>query len=203
MRLRVVALAMAAALVGLGTVPARAQNPYHYEVDFGRAAFAVWEEPRTESFGFAFVAQGVVYNSDLGGQPMVGEIGCASVSNATTSTFGCGPLSSFSINDDLGAARGKGTFDALTFDPKTGNNIRRGKISIDLAWTATGDSRPHGDGGYFVDGTDVGFGTGPAIAREAHKVKGRILRSPLGRGPSRLVDGQIIVGSSISLDFGG
>lgn len=181
--------------------PARAQGVYS-EVEFGRAAFAYWEDFANQRYAYVLAGQGVLYNSDLG-EPLVGEIGCAAVVNATRAAFGCGPLSSFAISDDLGSASGKGTFDALVYDQRSGAMTRNGKISFDATWKATGDVVPRAQGGYFVFGgglVEAYVATAP-VGRDAHGgINGGVTSSPAGRSPrGSPTGGAILAGSDITI----
>ena len=184
MRVRLLAFSLLTASLTIGSMaPARAQGTF-YEVAFGRAAFAFWEDFANERFAFMAVGQGVLYNSDVG-EPLVGEFGCAAVGTMEKAAFGCGPLASFAIADDLSTASGKGTFDATIFDFETGESTGKGKISFSGRWKATSDASPHVEGGYMFDGGEgfVGTYTGAEIHRHAEGgVKGGVTRSPLGPG---------------------
>lgn len=188
----------------LGTpAPARARGAF-YEVAFGRAAFAFWEDFAHERFAFMVAGQGVLYNSDIG-EPIVGELGCAAVGTMERAAFGCGNLSAFAMDDDLGTASGKGTFDAMVFDFESGKATKKGKVSFTGTWKAMSDPTLHGEGGYHFDagGGFVGAFAGAEIFRDAHGgVKGAVTRSPLGRSPNGPPDGAAIVfGPSLGFEL--
>ena len=149
MRARTAWLVALALLVPIGVAqPARAQAAYYW-LELGRTAFAVWEDKSTQSFALVVVGEGIIIN---GGEPLVGEVGCAHVENAERAAYACGELSHLDINDDLGTATAGGTFAAEVFDFKTERTRKHGTISLSGTWTAQGLLRPSARGRYVADG---------------------------------------------------
>lgn len=206
MRRRLLGVALLAFSLTLGTItPARAQEAF-VEVGFARGAFIVWENTKAQVFGFAFVGQGVLYNADVG-EPLVGDFGCAGIGDDRkgVGVFGCGELSKFSIDDDLGAAMGKGSFDATIFDFESGKAKPGGKIAFEAAWKASGDPAPRYDQGSHVESSFVGVFVEPdVLARDATDgAKGRVTASTVGPGPKQVVEAATFLGGTFTVELHG
>lgn len=179
-------------------IPGNAQGVY-YSLELGRAAIAVLEDPAAQSFALIMAGEGVVHSADED-EPFVGEVGCASVENAERAAFACGELAAFTIDDDLGAATARATWDATVFEFETGKTARSGKISFSASWRSTSDPRPRTGGQYFLDGPFVHAATDAAIARDAlGGTYGSVSATRIGRGPRKPIDAQILMGTSVGV----
>lgn len=195
---RVILLGIVLPLVAWTALPAAAQE-VHFEIAFGRAAVAFWEDHEAETFGLVVAGQGVLYNSDTGG-PLVGNVGCAAVGTFEKHAFGCGELSDFSIDSDLGTAAATGKLNALVFDAGS-LKASSSAISFSVDWKATTDPSPRSHAGYYAD--DFGLGThfGAEVVRYAiDGTKGRVSAVGMGRNPSELVDAAILAGPNLWFD---
>jgi hypothetical protein len=187
----------------LGTVATANSREVFYEIDLGRAAIAFWEDHDAETFAFVVAGQGLIHNSDVG-RPLIGNVGCAGVGNATKGSFGCGELEAFSIDDDLGTASAKGVFDALIFDFETAKTLGGGTISLAVTWKASGDLMPRVQGGYYGEPSFLGVYTSAEVMRFATDgTKGRVAASGMGRAPSDLVDAATLAGPNVMFDLHG
>lgn len=204
MRRRLVVVTLLALSMVLGSLtPARSQGVF-YEIGVARGAFAFWEDQRAHVFAFAFAGQGVLYNADVG-EPLVGDVGCAGIGNEERGVFGCGELSEFSIDDDLGAANGKGSFDGTIFEFESGKSKPGGKISFEADWKATGDPAPRYDQGSHVEPSFAGVFIEPdVVARDASDgVKGKVTSSSVGPGPTRVVEAATFFGGLLAVELHG
>ena len=197
----IVVLSVAFPLVLGSMTPAKAQD-VHYEVDLGRAAIAYWEDHKTERFAFVVAGQGLIYNSDIG-EPLVGNVGCAAVGTFEKSVFGCGELSDFSIDADLGTASATAKIDALVFDVESAA-ATPSTISFSVDWKASDNFTPRTHGGYYGESSFLGGYFGAEVARYATEgTKGRVAAAGMGRNPSHLVDAATLVGPNVWVDVAG
>ncbi len=204
MRGRIAGIVVLAISLASGTVtPARAQGVF-YEVGLARGAFALWEHPKAQKFAFAFAGQGVFYNADVGG-PLIGDVGCAGFGDDKRGVFGCGELSEFSIDDDLGTASGKGSFEATIFEFESGKTSPGGTVSFAATWKASGDPRPFAGGGFHFEPSFAGvFVESDVVGRDASDgVKGRVTSTKLGPGPTQLHDAATFIGDTVGLELHG
>lgn len=194
-----VALALLS-LLGM-TTPAHAQ-PVYYWLEFGRAAFASWEDRPSKSFALVWAGQGVIHQTQQD-EPLVGEVGCAQVEDGNSAAFGCGELSAFTIDDNLGTAAARGIFDAEVFDLRT-EKTKPGKISFSVSWKASaGNPRPRVSSRYQFQGVYF-VGTDAGIARDAsRRVTGGVTASAVGRGPRQVLDARIQIGGDAGIVFAG
>lgn len=196
---RIILLGIVLPLVAWTAPPAAAQE-VHFEIAFGRAAVAFWEDHQAETFGFVVAGQGVLYTSDAG-RPLVGDVGCAAVGTFERHAFGCGELSDFAIDTDLGTAAATGKLDALVFDEGSAR-ASSSAISFSVDWKATSDPSPRSHAGYYADDLFVGTYLGAEVARYAiDGTKGHVSAPGTGRNPSELVDAAILVGPNFWVDL--
>ncbi len=200
MRTRLIILLSVALPLAVWTAPPATAQDVHFEVAFGRAAIAFWEDHEAETFAFVVAGQGVIYNSDAG-RPLVGNVGCAAVGTFEESAFGCGELSAFSIDTDLGAASATGKLDALIFDAESAK-ASPSTISFSVDWKASADPAPRSHAGYYADDFFLGTYFGAEVARYAiDGTKGRVAAPGMGRNPSELVDAATLVGPNFWVDL--
>jgi hypothetical protein len=165
MRLRFLVLIVFVPFLTLGNAtPSVAQGPF-YEFGVGRGALVFGENPRAHTFAFAFAAQGFFYSANAE-DPLFGEFGCAGFETAKRGVFGCGELSDFSIDDDLGTASARGSFDGTVMDFETGKSSPGGKISFAASWKASGDPAPFVDAGFHFEPSHfIGLFAEPDVVR--------------------------------------